>query len=185
MEDDELQEDLLDTDGDNEDSADESGSAPPQTESKPEDESKRVNDLMGKCQAEQARANKLEAQLKAADSGDEGTQGNESDADLESFKDFARENARITLFNSDPRLVEYGLAPEDIAGSTLEQMQASVKKHQKLVGGIEGRARNKILAEHGLDPEVATGASSEKAPTFSTMSDKEFSEVLAQRDSRR
>jgi hypothetical protein len=190
MDEDELQADQLDTDGD--DDAADSGSdnsAPPDNAQAPKGEGKRVNDLMGKWQAEQARANRLERELAAArgtkstDQADD-TQGDNGAAEVDEFKEFARENARTTLFNSDPRLAEAGLSVEDIAGTTLTEMRASVKKHLKVVDGIEGRLRNKLLAEHGLDPDVATGQGTEKAPSFSTMTDKEFNDYLAARDSR-
>lgn len=185
MDEDELN-DQLDADGDNDDADSGSdNSAPPKDESKPADESKRINDLMSNWQKEQARANAAEARLKALESNQASGAGDASNSsDADEFREFARENARTTLFNSDPRLADYGLAPEDIAGTTLTEMRASMKKHLKLVDGIEGRARNKILAEHGLDPDVATGQGTEKPVSFSTMTDKEFNEYLAQRDSR-
>jgi hypothetical protein len=179
-------EDQLDAGGDNEDADSGSdNSAPPKDESKPVGESKRINDLMSNFNREQARANAAEAKLKALESGQAGDAGDTSNSsDADEFREFARENARTTLFNSDPRLAEYGLAPDDIAGTTLTEMRASMKKHLKLVDGIEGRARNRILAEHGLDPDVATGQGTEKPVSFSTMSDKEFNDFIAERDSR-
>lgn len=187
--DDELLEDQLDDDNDA--SGGDSGSdnsAPPDGEAQSDSaDGKRVNDLMSNWQREQARANKLERELqalRAASQGNtqgQGTPGGASGAELDEFKEFARENARTTLYSSDPRLAEYGLKPEDIAGSTLAEMRASVKKHQSLIDGIETRARNRILAEHGLSPEVATGASTESTPKFSEMSDEEFDKFLAKR----
>lgn len=188
MDEDELQ-DQLDADGDNDDADSGSdNSAPPKDDSKPADEGKRINDLMSKWQAEQARANRLERELAAVRSTtpqDGGSQGGTNDhTDVDEFREFARENARITLFNSDPRLAEAGLSAEDIAGSTLAEMRASLKKQQQLVDGIEGRIRNRLLSEHGLNPDVATGQGTEKVPSFSTMTDKEFNDFLAQRDAR-
>ncbi len=185
MEDDELQDDQAD--GTGSDDGTQSGSdnsAPPAGEPPAKDDSKRISDLMSKWQAEEARANKLEAALAAATGGqppapqDDGAQG---DAALDEFREFARENARNTLFSSNPQLAAAGLTAEDITGSTLAEMQASLAKHQKTISGLEGRLRNQILAEHGLSPEVATGAGTEKAPSFSTMTDKEFAEFLEKR----
>lgn len=190
MEDDELLDDQADSDGDND--GDDSGSdnsAPPTDKPGAKDEGKRVNDLMSKWQAEQARANRLERELATARGGDSGSTGADTQGDagndrVSEFEEFARENARITLFNSDPRLAEAGLQPGDIAGTTLAEMRASKDKHLKLIGGIEGRLRNRLLSEHGLDPEVATGAGTEQAPSFATMSDEEFAKFLAARDAR-
>jgi len=185
VEDDELQDDLADgQDGDATADSGSDNSAPPTDEAPAKDDSKRINDLMGKWQAEQARANKLAAALAAATGGQPATpddDGAKGDDGLDEFREFARENARNTLFNSNPQLAAAGLTAEDITGSTLAEMQASLAKHQKTISGIEGRMRNQILAEHGLSPEVATGAGTEKAQTFSTMTDKEFAEFLEKR----
>lgn len=190
MDEDELQDDQLDSDGDT-DAADSGSddSAPPSPAQAPKGEGKRVDDLMSKWQTEQARANRLERELAEArgqkPTGQADNQlGDNGAAEVDEFKEFARENARNTLFNSDPRLAEAGLSAEDITGTTLTEMRASMKKHLKMVDGVEGRLRNKILAEHGLDPEVATGQGTEKPVSFSTMTDKEFNDYLAERDSR-
>jgi hypothetical protein len=184
--DDELQDDQLEADGDNEDATSGSdNSAPPEKAPAPKDESKRINDLMSKWQTEKARADRLEAaQAASSKGGDQQDGGTGSDAELDEFKDFAREYARNQLFASDPRLAQAGIEAEDIVGTTLAEMQASFKKHLKVVGGIESRLRNKILAEHGLDPDVATGAGTEKTPSFTTMSDKDFAAFMAERDAR-
>lgn len=191
MDDDELQDGQLDADGDQGDSGSGSDdSAPPADSPAPKDESKRIKDLMSKWQAAEARANRLQAQLAGAgagqgDQGGEPQGGDDAAGDASEFVEFARENTRTMLFASDPRLADYGLTAEDIAGTTLAEMRASMTKHLKLIGGIEGKARNKILAEAGLDPDVATGASTEQAPSFSTMSDADFAKFLEQRDNRR
>jgi hypothetical protein len=184
---DDLQGDQLEGDGDNEDATSGSDNSAPPTDAPVTDKSKkRVDDLMGNWQREQARANRLEAELKQL-RGEAPQQGGgtKTDDGIDEFKEFARENARVTLFNSDPRLSDYGLKPEDIAGSSLAEMRESIKKHQGLIDGLETRARNKILAEHGLEPDVTTGASTEGTPKFSEMSDAEFDKFMAARDNRR
>lgn len=186
MDDDELQDDQLDTDGDNEgaDSGSDN-SAPPENEPAAQAESKRVNDLMSKWQSAQAENARLKAQLAASGKGPgEDAQESGTNDRINEFEEFARDNARITLFNSDPRLAQNDLKPEDITGSTLAEMRASFSKHQKLIAGMEGRMRNRILAEHGLDPDVATGASTEAVPSFSKMTDKQFADFMAARDGR-
>lgn len=186
MDEDELQDDQLEDDGGQEDAPSGSdNSAPPKDESAPKDEGKRVNDLMSKWQQAEARARKAEAALAARD----GTQADEPQGDttndrVNEFEVFARENARQTLYGSNPLFAQAGLEVDDIAGETLAEMRASAKKHLKILQGMEGRLRNKILAEHGLDPEVATGAGTESVPSFSSMSDEEFAKFMAARDSR-
>lgn len=191
MDDDELQDDQLDSDDDT--TGGDSGSdhsAPPDSKPASKDEGKRVSDLMAMFNREQARANRLEAELRAArgDSGgadsDAGSQGDATNARISEYEEFARENARNTLFNSDPRLAAAGLSVEDITGNSLAEMRASVQKHQKVIGGIEGRLRNQILSEHGLEPDVATGQGTEKVPSFATMTDAEFAKFMQERDSR-
>lgn len=185
MDEDELQDDQLE--GGQTPEGDASGSdnsAPPSETPAPQADSKRVDDLMSKWQSEQARANRLQKELDAARAGG-GSQGapqGDADGSMDEFREFARENARNQLFGSDPKLAAYGLKAEDITGSTIAEMRESLRKHQKLIDGVETQARNQILAEHGLSPEVATGASTENAPKFSQMSDEEFDKFLKERD---
>jgi len=173
---------------DDDDNSQDSGSdnsAPPASGS---DESggKRVNDLMSKWQSEQARANKAEAELKALKEGGspEATKRRgvkSEDKAASEFMEFARENARITLFNSEPKFAEFGLTPEAIAGSTVEDMKASAKAQLELLKTIETKARAAALQEHGLEPEAEGGQAEGKLPSFATMSDKEFADFLGER----
>jgi hypothetical protein len=177
----------LDEDADAADSGSDN-SAPP-ADAKPDDNSeKRINDLMSKAQKAEARAAKAEAALKAAQSGEAPKDKDVADAKPaeggDEFVQFARENARNTLFGSDPRLADYGLTAESIGGETVAEMRASLAAQRKLIDGIESAARNKILREHGLDPEVSTGAASEGAKDFAAMSNEEFKKFLAERDAR-
>lgn len=186
MDDDELQGDQSDdADGTEDDSSGSDNSAPPKTTPPATNEDKRVNDLMSNWQKAEARAKKAEAELAAARGGQsQEPQGDAGNDRVTEFEEFARENARITLFNSEPLLAQAGLEAGDLAGTTLAEMRASLKKHLKVVSGMESRLRNKVLQEHGLDPEVATGAGTEKTPSFSTMTEKEFNDYMAARDSR-
>jgi len=189
--DDALEEDLdLDLEEDADSGSDDS--APPDNSDSTKDKSgKRVNDLMSKWQAEQARAAKAEAELArlraavAPQSGDKPADGTKDGqpSEAEEFMQFARESARKNLFDSEPALAKYGLDVSSITGSTLPEMQASLKSQKKLLAAIKTQARNEALAEHGLSPEAQTGAS-DPPKSFSTMSEKEFAEFLAERDAR-
>lgn len=180
-----------DLDEDLEEDTDDSGSdnsAPPDDAEPKDNSGKRINDLMSRAQKAEARAAKAEAALKAAkgESKDDQSDG-EADSKApvrDEFVEFARENARSTLFGSDPRLAAYGLTAEAIVGNTISEMQASLKAQKKLIDGIESAARQSVLREHGLDPEVSTGAASEKAPDFASMSQEEFEKFLNKRDNR-
>jgi hypothetical protein len=148
---------------------------------------KRVNDLMGKWQAEEARANKLQQELDAArgkapaaDPKDKSADG-EGSAPANEFLDFAREDARRRLFESEPKLAAAGLDSSAISGSTLGEMKDSLKRQKALVDGMESRLRGEVLKQHGLDPEVMAG-SQEKVHGIAEMSDEKFAAFLADRD---
>lgn len=147
---------------------------------------KRVNDLMSKWQAEQARANRLQAQLDARGTGQPAEAQKDAPADGSAqagneFLEFAREDARRRIFEQDARFSAYGLDASAIGGSTLDEMKESFKRQKALIDGIESRARAAVLTEHGLDPEVVAG-SHEKAKGIADLSDKDFDAFLAERD---
>lgn len=176
-----------DLDADTDDSGSDN-SAPPDDKDPKDNSEKRINDLMSRAQKAEARAKKAEDALaaKAPASGsnqgdDKADSGNRPGDD---FVDFARENARTTLFNSEPRFAAYGLKAEAISGTTVKEMRASFEAQKKLIDGIESAARQKVLREHGLDPEVSTGSASEKSPDFASMSQEEFEKFLGSRDQR-
>jgi hypothetical protein len=189
---DELEQDELDDDleSDDEENTSDSGSdnsAPPANEGLADGDKKRVDDLMSKWQAEQAKAKKLEKELaaeraKAAKAPRKSASDRNSEAD--EFIKFTRESARKQLFDGDPRFAKYGLGLEAIAGDTLDEMKESAKSHLKLIEAIESKTRNDVLSEHGLEPEVETGVSDDGAKSFEQMSDQEFQEFLKGRDAR-
>ena len=180
--------DLNDNLDDNDSDAGDSGSdnsAPPSGKAEPEADKKRVNDLMSKWQAEEARANKAEAELKtlkaggaAAPEGSAPAGGADSTSE---FSEFVREDARRRLFESEPKFAAYGLDQSAISGSTLAEMKESIKRNKALIEGMESRVRGAVLQEHGLDPEVVAG-SHEAAPKLAEMSDSDFAAFLEKRD---
>lgn len=190
---DEDEKDLLDEDLDESEVSDESSdsgsddSAPPSDDdAKDEGEKGRINDLMSKWQKAEARAKKAEAALKAQPKPDAKQDSDATDdgkAGSNEFLDFQRQAVREQLFNADPRFKEAGLTVEAITGDTLAEMKASAKAQLGMIASIETRARNKVLREHGLEPEVSTGSATEKAPNFGDMSQEEFDKFLQKRDS--
>lgn len=164
-----------------------SNDAPPKDEGSDGADEKRVNDLMSKWQSEQAKANRLQKELdslKAKAPSASKAKNARADSGADEFVQFARESARTQLFNSDPRLAAYGLSASSIAGDSLDEMKASVKAQLDLISAIETKTRNQILAEHGLEPSVASGEASGEVPNFLSMSDKDFEAFLNQRDSK-
>jgi hypothetical protein len=160
---------------------DDAGAPPAQGKAPESKESKRVNDLMGKWQSEQERNKRLQAQLdelkgkKTTDGDGQPAPDPEREAWIEAQRDFARERG----LNSDPRLADYGLTSDDITGNTPAEIKASVKRWTDVIDAIETKARNRVLAEHGLSPEVA-GGSAPKVPDVASLSDDDF-EALVRR----
>lgn len=156
------------------------GAPPAQGSNAPADaESKRVNALMSKWQSEQERNKKLQARLdeleKAATSDGAPTPAPdpEREAWMEAQRDFARERG----LNADPRLAEYGLTSDDITGTTPTEIKASVKRWTDVIDAIETKARNRVLAEHGLAPEVTGGGAPPKLD-IAGMSDDDFDQLV-------
>lgn len=177
------QDDLFDgLDGGNTDDSGSDESAPQDGGTPDPKDSKRVNDLMSKWQSEQARANRLEAELAAAkgqQKGDAGD-GTASDGAGNEFVEFQRELTRKALFDSDPRFAAYGLDPSAIEGQTVAEMRASVERQKKLVDAVETKARNKALREHGIAPDAGAGSGGSAKPVdYDSMSKEDFEKALA------
>lgn len=168
----------------NTETGEESGSgeaAPPKakTESKDSGTSdKRVNDLMGNWQKEQARANRLEselAELKKVQTGNGGTaeQTSQDASQANEFLELAREQARQSLYASEPRFAALGIEVTAIEGTSAKEMQASFSKLRGLIDKVEGSTRTQVLREHGMDPEIS-GGGSDKKRDFASMTDEEI-----------
>lgn len=143
----------------------------------------RINDLMSKWQTEEARANRLQAALDAAkpkDAGakDDGGQVDPKQAELDEYVSLARESYRQSLYEREPRLREYGLEPTAISGANAAEMQKSFEAHRKLLDTVESKARNAVLREHGLSPELGGGAASQPVD-YSSMSKDDFEKAVA------
>jgi hypothetical protein len=158
---------------------DEAGAPPAKGDAPAAAESKRVNDLMSKWQKEQERNKRLAAELdelkgKATQDGAPAPAPDpEREAWLEAQRDFARERG----LNTDPRLAEYGLTSDDITGTTPTEIKASVKRWTDVINAIETKARNRVLAEHGLAPEVSGGEPAQKLD-IAAMNDDDFENLI-------
>lgn len=185
-------EDALDDEGDSgSDGADDNDGtegAPPDDDNSESDEpeSKRVNDLMSNWQKEQARANRLQAELDALKAPKSKGRAKATAAPEENeFVQFAREQTRNTLYASDPRLAQYGIDVTAITGSTPAEMQASLNGHRKMIDSLESRIRNDVLREHGLAPDVVSDGTRERRTRGfdPNMSDADFEKLLEKRSS--
>lgn len=184
MEDDELGlDDDLDNEGEPGSDAAASDGALPSDDESGSKESKRVNDLTSKWQKAEARAKKAEAALAKSkpesDAGAAPAVAPEVSEWIEAQREFARERA----LNSDPRLAEYGLTADDIAGDTPAEVKASVKRQIDLINSIETKVRQRLLIEHGLSPEVPGGGRTERLD-IDGMSEKDFDQLVARSKNR-
>ena len=156
-----------------------SGSADNDAPQDPKD--KRINDLMSKWQAAEARATAAESKLKAPKAGDAGGDNapvpEQAPAVDDGFNEILRETAREALFKSEPRLARFGFKPEVISGTTAAEMRESLTKQKGLLDAVEGKVRNEVLAEHGLTNDAA-GGGAEKPQNFDEMSSEDFQRLV-------
>ncbi len=140
-------------------------------------EGKRINDLMSKWQAAEARAKKAEDALnKKGDAG--GAEAGGGNTELQQYIELFREQAREQAYRSDPRLAEYGIEVSSITGSTPSEMAESVKRAGALIDQMAQRIRDDVLKKHGLSPEVTSKPTGGRK-SFDQMSDEEFEKELA------
>lgn len=175
--------DLLDDDVDGEadtgsgDDSAEGRDAPPaegSDDAGPED--KRVNDLMGKWQREQAKSKRLEAELAAVKSKPSTVA--DVPPNVQAWMDAAKDGARERYYAADPRFADYGLDQSAIDGSTPDEMKASKKRWSDLFDAMETKVRASVLADHGIVPEIS---STRKGPSkdFGAMSAEDFEKEVA------
>lgn len=170
-------------------SGDESPAPPSGQSGEASNSDKRINDLMSKAQREEARANRLERELKALKGSDDASDDKapaapRRQAEADGWAELLREESRKVLFSSDPRLAEYGVTPDVLVGSTPDEMRESLRREVQRIDAMESKIRNRVLVEHGLDPEVG-GGSGEPPVDYASMSKKEFEEALQRAMNRR
>lgn len=143
----------------------------------------RVSDLMSKWQTEQARANRLQAQLdqRGKGAGDGKTEGDAAaePSQADQFLAYQRELTREMVFKRDERLAKYGLAASAITGATPAEMEASLEAHRAFLDSVETQARQGLMVEFGIEPTVGGGGASEPPANFGTMSSEEFEKYVA------
>lgn len=180
--DDDLDLDLNDLDDDeDEEEEDESEEGSQDAESGNVD--KRVRDLQSAKDKETARANKLQKELdalKAAGTKDGKPSPKKSDLppEVEQWVTAARTQTRNQLFDSDPRLKEYGFSPELITGETPAEMRASFQALRKTVSKMEAAARKAIMEDQGGIPDLSGGSVATGGPDWTKMSSEEFNKFV-------
>lgn len=162
------------------DASDDSASGEKPDESKepktPESD-KRVKDFQSKADAAEARANKAEARLKTlesafkVDNSDDSKPPKSGNASTDSA---IIDMARMFAYQQNPKLADYGVEMSDISGSTPSEIARNATDIVARFEKIETKARNKVLAEQGLAPEISGGETSSPKRDFSTMPKKDF-----------
>lgn len=148
----------------------------------PKSPDKRIRDLQSQKDKETARANKAEKQLKAmleaAKDPDAGVvnpppAGGGGDVD-----GAVLEMARMFAYQQYPKLAEYDISPTDLDGSSPSEIARSAAALVARFEKIETKARNKVLAENGMAPEIEAGVPPTPQRDFSKMSKEDFNRLV-------
>jgi hypothetical protein len=172
VEDGEEDEPLDDEEDESTDGEDDSESDDGSESKAPTKEEKRVRALQSKLDQAIAENNRLKkSQMPPTKNG------KPRDPEVERLMAFALDQTRKSLYETEPRLKKYQIAPEVIRGTTPEEMQANLKELKRLVSRIETGARNETLREHGFSP-APRDAGADKPRNFSSMSSEEFDKLV-------
>lgn len=147
----------------------------------PKSSDKRISDLQSAKDKETARANKLQKQLDAiaaatkepdAEAGKPPEGGNVADAQI-------LDMARMFAFQQNPKLSEYGIQASDLNGSSPSDIAKAATELVARFEKFETQARNKILADQGLAPEVDAGSPPSQPRDYSSMPKEDFDKAVA------
>lgn len=165
------------TDGDTEsdDSAGEATSPPSGDKSE-----KRIRDLQAKADAAEAKANKLQKMLDAAmqGAGAEDSKPKPGGRQMAPGESLAIEFMKESVFQTTPKMAEAGFTAADLSGSTPSEIRASAAELVRRYEENETRIRNKVLAEHGLAPEIVNNTPAPKVKNYFDLPKKDFDELL-------
>ncbi len=149
--------------------------APADGEPKDGDKSdKRVRDLQSKADAAEARANKAEKALAALNKG---TAAGSNDPAQAALLQELREASLDAVFGDHPELKKYGIDRSLVDGTTRAEMRESAASLVGLIRAVETKAKNAVLAEHGIKAEPA-GSTRQTPQNYETMKDEEFLKLL-------
>jgi hypothetical protein len=139
---------------------------------------KRISDLMGKWQKEQARANVAEAELrdlvKSGGSAPSEPRSAELPPEVQAWLNSAKSSAIDRAYGSDPRFEQYGVDKAQLAGATPEDVQANADKIRQMIDVVESKVRNATLREYGFAPSLGGDTRGGPAKDYSTMSSDDF-----------
>jgi len=161
-----------------EDSKDEEDGA---ADSKDKDE--KSGEALRKLQSERDKAvaerNKAQKELKNVKGATAKSEGTEVPTEVQEWIVAAKTNARKTLFESNPKFEQYGISPDLIGGETPEAMSAAAKSLTEFVDKLEGKVRDDVLEEHGINsvPRASTRANNK---AYNEMDKKEFDAIVEQ-----
>ena len=178
--------DLLEGEDEGEGAAGDSADGESPGDKDPKSSDKRIRDLQSAKDKETARANKAEKQLKAfldAANGSDAEAGNgEPSAPSNAANDAVLDMARMLVMQQQPKLEAYGISASDLNGSTPAEIAATASALVAQFEKFETQARNQVLAEQGLAPEIDAGGSGAPKPSrdYSKMPKEEFEKVYEQ-----
>jgi len=177
-------EDPLDQEDEGEDQNEDSDSEAGESDAgkDPKSTDKRIRDLQSQKDQETARANKAEKQLKAllGSGRNGGAEGGNPPSGGNVGEDAVLDMARMFALQQHPKLAEYGLSTSDLDGSTPSEIAEYATGLVARIEKIETQARNKVLAESGMAPEIEAGTPRKKSRDFSAMSKEDFDKVVAE-----
>jgi hypothetical protein len=177
--------DLLDED-EGEESGDDSGSGGAESGAggDPKSSEKRISDLQSKADKETARANKAETELARLKSAladeDAGAGAPPPSGGAPAGDATVLDMARMFVYAQHPKLEEYGVPASDLTGSNPNEIAQSAADLAAQVEKIETKARNKMLAENGMAPEIDGGSPPPPPRDFSKMSSEDFAKLMAE-----
>lgn len=141
----------------------------------PEGDAKRVRDLQSKADKAEARANKLEKDLKQL--REKGTSPGTNDPEREAINQELREAALDAVFADTPELRDFGIDRSLIEGSTRAEIRESAASVVALIKSVSTKTRNRVLKEHGIEAPGSTGPRTPPRD-YAAMSDEDFLKLL-------
>jgi len=124
----------------------------------PKSPDKRINDLMGKWQAAEARSNTLKSQLEqvvrsGGDTRAKPVQGG-LPPEVQAWLTAVRDAEIDRVYGSDPRFESYGIDRGDLVGESPDEIRASADRYKKLLDQIETKAKNEVQRQFGIIPDM-------------------------------
>lgn len=156
-------------------SGDAGGDAGKTDDKAPTTDAKRIADLQSKFDQATARANKAEKLLTTR--GEKSASGS-NDPQTSALMAELREASLDAVYGEHPELREYQIDRVLIEGATRAEMRESASALVGLIKNVTTKARNKALADAGVEAPPPSGTRS-KPVDYGSMSEEDFKKVLA------